>query len=184
MKTSQIIVLGVLVIALICAGSLFSTYVSTHDSAVKYEANIQRLNNASKSQLSNFTLQLRDKAQIPAMYTKDLQSTLQTYFEGKGKVNETLVKSFMQQHVPNLSTKLYEDLMVTITSGRDAFNNIQQKKIDVCADYMNFQNGFWNSKFMPEGYPSTIITKQCQVLSDAQTNAAFDSGVQESIQLR
>lgn len=184
MKTGPLILIAVVIIALICAGSLFSTYVGTHDSAVRYESNIQRLNDASKSQLSTFTLTLRDKAQIPAMYTKDLQSTIQTYFEGRGKTNETYIKSFMQQHMPKFDTKLYEDLMVTITAGREAFNNIQQQKIDVCADYMNFQKGFWNSKFMPNGYPSTIIAKQCQVLSDAQTNTAFETGVQESIQLR
>lgn len=184
MKLGAILTIGALIIAVICAGSLFSTYTGTHDKAVKFESNIKRLNDASKSQLSNFTLTLRDKAQIPEMYTKDLQSVIGTYFEGRGKQDITMVKSFMQQHMPKFDTKLYEDLMITINAGRAEFNNIQQQKIDQCADYQAFRQGFWSSKFMPAQYPSRNIEKLCQVISDGQTNEAFETGVQESIKLR
>lgn len=184
MKTGVMIALGAIVAFILCAGALFSTYTSTYDSAVRFESNIERLNDASKSQLSNFTLTLRDKAQIPTMYTEDLKSVLKTYFESRGKQDVTMIKSFMQQHLPKFDTKLYEDLMITINAGRSEFNNIQQQKIDQCADYKTFRQSFWNSKFLPAQYPSAKIDKLCQVISDSQTNTAFETGVQESISLR
>lgn len=184
MKLGSILAIGAVIIFVICAGSLFSSYTGTHDTAVRFESNIERLNDASKSQLSTFTLTLRDKAQIPTMYTEDLKGVISTYFESRGKQDVTMIKSFMQQHMPKFDTKLYEDLMITINAGRESFNNIQKQKIDQCADYKNFRLGFWSSKFMPAQYPSENIAKLCQVISDSQTNQAFDTGVQESIKLR
>lgn len=184
MKAVTAVVLGIVVVVALAAMGYAGMYKSNYDTANSYENNINRLNKASESQLSTYTLKVQEQAQIPAMYAEDLQKTIKAYFEGRGKQDENFIRSFVTQNVPNLSPKMYENLMVTIDSGRDAFNNIQKQKIDTCSDYDEFRGKFFTSMVLPNKFPGKNIEKLCQVVSDARTQKAFDTGVQETIKLR
>ncbi|AQW88867.1 putative structural protein [Erwinia phage pEa_SNUABM_50] len=185
MKNGIIAVLIAFFVVIVVGGiGLFSAYTGTYDTANKFEHNIERLNKASESELSTFTLKVQEQAQIPAMYKDDLKDVLKTYFEGRGKQDDTYVRSFVKQALPEFSTKMYENLMVTIDAGRDAFNNIQKQKIDACSDYGEYRGKFWNKKILSGEYPSKNIEDMCKVISDARTKTAFATGEQEVIKLR
>lgn len=184
MKAGTAVFVSFIVVIALGALGFAGMYKSSYDTANNYEANINRLNKASESQLSTYTLKVQEQAQIPAMYSEDLQKTIKAYFEGRGKQDENFIRSFVTQNVPNLSPKMYENLMVTIDAGRDAFNNVQKQKIDTCSDYDEFRGKFWSSFTLPGKFPSKNIEKLCQVVSDARTQKAFDTGVQETIKFR
>lgn len=184
MKPVMAVLLAVVVVLGVGALGYAGMYKSSYDTANNYEANINRFNKASESQLSTYTMKVQDQAQIPAMYAEDLQKTIKAYFEGRGKQDENFVRSFVTQNVPNMSPKMYENLMVTIDAGRDAFNNIQRQKIDTCSDYDEYRGKFFTSMVLPSKFPAKNIEKLCQVVSDARTVKAFETGVQESIKLR
>lgn len=184
MKTGIVVLCAFLLVLILGGLGIFMSYTGTYDKANAFENRIERLDKASKSELSTFTLKVQDQAQIPAMYSDDLQKVLKTYFEGRGKQDEQYIRSFVNQAIPNVSPKMYENLMITIDAGREAFNNIQKQKIDACSEYKEYRNKFWNKKILSGDFPTQGIDKSCQVVSDARTNTAFETGVQESIKLR
>lgn len=163
---------------------VFGTYTSAHDTNVQYMADIKRLNKGSESELSNYTLKIKEMAQVPSMYTRDLQKVVKTYFDGKNdKQAQNAVFAFMQERVPNFNPKMYEMLMVTMNAGRDAFNNAQKRKVDVCQNHEAFRNKFTNSLFLGEFKPDAEYEKMCRVVSDATTRNAFETGIQEEVKL-
>lgn len=184
MKTWVLVLIAAVIVIAVGVLGLIGMYTSTYDSANKFEHNIERLNKASESQLSKFTLSVQEQAQIPAMYKDDLKDVIKTYFESRGKQNDTYVRSFVKQAMPDFSPKMYENLMVAIEAGREAFNNIQKQKIDACADYGEFRGKFWNKKILSGDFPSKNIEDMCKVISDARTQNAFATGQQEVIKFR
>lgn len=172
-------------VAVIVVGALGSIakYTSVNNAANNFEANIKRQDQNSQNVLSTYTLKVQEQVQIPAMYAEDLQKTLKAYFEGRGKQDETFVRSFVQQNIPNLSPKMYETLMVTIDAGRNAFNDAQKKKIDVCSDYDEFRGRVWSSMFLSAKYPGNGIEKLCTIVTDNRTANAFETHRQEALKL-
>lgn len=185
MNKSLLVVIGAVVVVLLGVLGVMNMYSSTHDTAVDFESNIERYYNASENDLSTYTLTIKEKTQIADMYVGDLRSVIGEYFNGKQGVTEKQVMSFIQQHIPNLDSKIYQELMVTIESGRKTFSNTQKKKIDMCASYKKFRNGFWTARILDSNvFPDKNVEHWCTVVSDQQTRTAMETGIQEPIKLK
>lgn len=182
MKLGTAIIISTVVVLVLGFFAVVGMYTNVNNKANAFEANIKRNDMASQTQLSNYTLKVQEQAQIPAMYAEDLQKTLKAYFEGRNK-DETYIRSFVQQNMPNLSPKMYETLMVTIDAGREAFKNAQNKKTDVCSDYEEFRGRIWSSMFLSAKYPGNNIEKLCTIVTDDRTAKAFETHRQEVIKL-
>lgn len=184
MKNALIAMFAFLVVVLGIAG-VVGMYSSKYDQAVDFESNIKRYYDASENDLSKYTLSIKDKTQISELYVSDLRSVIGEYYNGKQGVTEKQVMSFIQQHIPNLDSKIYQELLATIEAGRTQFSNTQKMKIDQCASYNKFLKGFWNSKIIDgTQFPSKDISKYCVVISDSQTRTAMETGIQEPINLK
>lgn len=179
------IVLALVLVGVVLSGLMgMFIYTDTHDKDVQYTADISRLNEGSRSELSNYTLKIGDMVQVPAKYASDLKSVIETYFNGKNSKNDQkAVFAFMQEKIPSFDSKMYEMIMVTMNSGRDAFNNIQKRKIDICENHKSFRNKFWTKQILGEFTPDDEYKVMCRVVSDAKTNKAFETGIQESVKL-
>jgi hypothetical protein len=176
--------IGIVIVAGLMMIGAISMYVDTHDRAVEFEGNIKKYYDASESQLSNYTLAIQDKVQVADKYKDALKETIESYFKGREGVDQKFVMSQIQQQVPNLDPKIYQELMVTIESGRTKFNNLQKMKIDQCSDYAKFRKGFWNSRVLDKDvFPGKEIEHLCTVVSDVRTKKAMETGIQESIKL-
>ncbi|HHJ1045201.1 hypothetical protein vBEcoMphAPEC6_gp143c [Escherichia phage vB_EcoM_phAPEC6] len=184
MNGKLLALIGILVVIVLMVFGSISMYVGAHDRAVEFEGNIKKYYDASESQLSNYTLTIQDKVQVADKYKNALKETIESYFKGREGVDQKFVMSQIQQQVPNLDPKIYQELMVTIETGRTKFNNLQKMKIDQCTDYAKFRKGFWNSKILDSNtFPSENIEHLCTVVSDTRTKKAMDTGIQESIKL-
>lgn len=162
-----------------------SMYTGAHDKAVDFESNIETLYKASENDLSTYTMKIQEKTQIADMYVSDLRSVIGEYFNGKEGVTEKQIMSFIQQHIPNLDSKIYQELMITIEAGRQSFSNTQKLKIDQCGAYTKYRKGFWNSRILDSGtFPGKDVEHWCTVVSDQKTRNAMQTGIQEPIKLR
>lgn len=186
MNKLLVAVVGFLLVVGLGILGISSMYTGAHDTAVDFEANIERLYNASENDLSTYTLTIKEKTQISDIYVSDLKSVIGEYFNGKQGVNEKQVMSFIQQHIPNLDSKIYQELLATIEAGRKTFSNTQKLKIDQCASYTKFRKGFWNSKILDAltDDQAKQIKHWCTVVSDQQTRTAMETGIQEPIKLK
>lgn len=184
MKKGLIVILALIVVVVLGVLGWVSMYSSAHDNAVSFEENIKKYYDASESQLSTYTLTIQEKVQIADKYKDGLKDVIESYFKGREGVDQKFVMSYVQQHVPNLDSKMYQELMVTIDSGREKFNNLQKMKIEQCTEYGKFRKGFWNSKILDKDvFPGKDIEHYCTVVSDTRTKNAMKTGVQEVIKL-
>lgn len=184
MNGKLLALIGLVVVAGLMMLGAMSMYVSTHDRAVEFEGNIKKYYDASESQLSKYTLTIQEKVQVADKYKDALNDTIEAYFKGREGVDQKYVLSQIQQQVPNIDPKIYQELMVTIESGRTKFNNLQKMKIDQCTDYAKFRKGFLNSKMLDDvAFPGKDIEHLCTVVSDVRTKKAMDTGIQEVIKL-
>jgi hypothetical protein len=108
MNKALIAVLGFVVVIGLGVLGFSSMYTGAHDTAVNFESNIETLYKSSENDLSTYTLKIQEKTQIADMYVSDLRSVIGEYFNGKQGVSEKNVMSFLQQHIPNLDSKIYQ----------------------------------------------------------------------------
>lgn len=185
MNKALVVVVGFVIVILLGVLGISSMYTGAHDQAVEFESNIERLYKGSENDLSNYTLTIKDKTQIADIYVSDLRSVIGEYFNGKQGVTEKQVMSFIQQHIPNLDSKIYQELLATIEGGRKQFANTQKMKIDQCSAYTKFRKGFWNSRILDSGtFPGKDVEHWCTVVSDKQTRTAMETGIQEPLKLK
>lgn len=184
MNKALILVGGLVLVVVLGIVGAISMYTGAHDRAVSFESNIKKFYDASESQLSTYTLTIQEKVQVADKYKDALKETIEAYFKGREGVDQKFVMSQIQQQVPNLDPKIYQELMITIDAGREKFNNYQKMKIEQCSEYTKFRKGFWNSKILDSGtFPGENIAKLCEVVSDVKTKKAMETGVQEVIKL-
>lgn len=83
---SKGLVLAGAVFAICAAGGFFgSQYISYHDKAVSYEANINKLSKSSESVLSNGTMMIIDKAKVNKNYAADFKDALRLSIGSRNK---------------------------------------------------------------------------------------------------
>ncbi len=179
-------ILGVFfALVLVVAGTMLTSYISAVNDGAVMEGNIVMLNKDSENKLSNYTMKIQEKVQIPAMYVKDLKEVIRATFEGRyGADGSKAVMQWIQEQNIQFDSSLYKDLQVTIESGRDEFRISQTLKLQACRDYKVQLNTFWKGMWLKfAGYPKENLTDVCKVVSDSRTSEIFKTGTQEALKL-
>lgn len=168
-------VLAVLAIVVVLIVTIVGSISSVYNTAVRYETNIKKLDEASKNTLSAYTLKVREMAQVPAMYKKDLESIIKQTFEGRyGKDGSKAVMQFITENNLQFDSSMYKNLQVVMQSGRDEFKLSQDRKLDICADYENKRGQLISGFFLQAlGFPKQDIDNKCKIVLDAETNETF-----------
>lgn len=177
-------ILGVLLVGIVLIGAVVvGTYTSAHDSAVQAETTINKLNKDSENVLSTVTLTIQETAGVTQMYAGDLKDTLKATFEGRyGPNGSQAAMQWIKEQNPTLDSKLYLKIQDVIEGGRKEFQIAQSRKLEACGTYENMRGYLWRGMLLSfAGFPKADIVKSCQVVSDAKTQLAFDTGKQEVI---
>lgn len=177
-----IALVGVIAVIVVFGGSLISYY----NDFAQLEVQVKKFNKDSENHLSNYTLKVQETAQIPDMYKDGLKEVIRETFQGRyGKDGSKAVMQWIQEQNIQFDSSLYKEIQVVISSGRDEFRISQTKKLDACSIYetklLKFPGSMVAGMF---GYPRLDLEKTCQVVSDNQTQAAFDSGKQKPINFK
>ena len=183
MKTGAIIgvcsVAVVGVIGLAIAGS----YISAHNDAVKYEANISKFDESSKNTLSSYTLKLKEAARVPDKYVADLKGVVEATFQGRYGENGSgaAMQWIKEQNLPMDST-LYSKLQTIIDGGRNEFKMSQDRKLEYCAQYETVRGLFWKGTMMSiAGFPKKDVDRLCKIVVDSSTSDKFNSGIDSEV---
>lgn len=179
-----LVVLGIVfALVLAVAGTLFTSYISAVNDGARMENNVVMLNEDSENKLSNYTLKIQEKVQIPQMYVKDLKEVVRATFEGRyGADGSKALMQWIQEQNIQFDSTLYKDLQVTIDAGRDEFRISQTLKLQACRDYRTQLDTFWKGLWLGiAGYPKKDLTDVCKVVSDTHTADVFKTGKQEAL---
>lgn len=177
------VLLVVLVVILGAVGGVVGKYISAKNMGVEFTSDIKAADKDSQQVLSSYTLKIRDMAQVPKMYTKDLKSIIQATFQGRyGETGSKANMQWIQEHSQSFDSSLYRNLMATMESGRNEFKLSQTRKIDLCRLFERNMNYAVQGIFMNLAGYSQLPT-ECRVITDAETDQTFKSGKATSITL-
>lgn len=186
MKTGVVITLGVLgvlfSIVAICVGSYISAYNLGNRSEQQLKAEYSDMENV----LAQYSLKVKEVAQVPDMKTDDLSRVMKEAFTGRyGDGGSKAAFQWIQENYPGQVTdQLYVQIQQVMEAGRSKFENRQTKFIDVKRAYETNLGSFWTGTWLSiAGYPK-IDLDEMKIISSGHAKKAFETGVDEAIQLR
>lgn len=181
MKT--LITTGIL-IGGIAAASIVS-YVSAYNTGNRLERTIEASYEDNKNVLAQYSNRIGEAAQIPAMQRDDLTQVVTAALDARyGEEGSQAMFQFIQEQNPNIDSTVYVELQRIINAGREDFRVAQTRLIDQKRVYETALGTFWGGTWMSiAGYPS-IDLDEFQIVTNARTEDAFETGLEESIKLR
>lgn len=181
MKTGLIaaIVLGAFV------GTGVVSYVSAYNTANRMERSIVATDENNRNILAQYGNRIAEAAQVPAMQRDDLTAVVTAALEGRyGEDGSRAVFQFIQEQNPQIDSTVYVQLQRMIEAGRIEFAAAQTKLVDQKRIYETSLGSFWQGTWMSvAGYPR-IDLDEYQIVSTARADAAFETGIEEPMQLR
>lgn len=161
------------------------TLLSYANNAVTFEENINKFDRASAVTLSNYTLKIKEAAQIPDKYVDALRSMIKDTFSGRyGADGSQATMQWIQERNLPVDSSMFANLQTIIVSGRDEFKLSQDRKLEICTTYGIYTKKPINKfilSFM--GYPNTDVADKCEVILDQTTIDTFKTKVAAPITL-
>jgi hypothetical protein len=181
MKTGLIaaIVLGAFV------GTGAVSYISAYNTANRMERSIVATDENNRNILAQYGNRVAEAAQVPAMQRDDLTAVVTAALEGRyGKDGSRAVFQFIQEQNPQIDSTVYVQLQRMIEAGRIEFAAAQTKLVDQKRIYETSLGSFWQGTWMSvAGYPR-IDLDEYQIVSTARADEAFETGIEQPMQLR
>lgn len=186
MKAALIAMAIVLALVLVSAGIGFTTYITYKNEAIQQEQTINKYNENSRNTLSALTMTVKDMAQIPDMLINDLTKYVEAEMGSRyGEGGSKAMMQWIQEKGQVVDQKVYLNIQAAMQGGRKEFQLSQDRKLEACATYKSNLEYVWSGFWMNlAGYPKIDLDKMCQVVSDAQTNRAFETGLAETISIK
>lgn len=182
MKT-WIAVVGVLaVLVLVGVGSYISNYNYGNEAENQIKAEYKNMENI----LAQYSLKVKEVAQVPGMMADDLTRVTREALTGRyGADGSKAVFQWIQENYPGqVDASLYKQIQQVIEAGRDKFENAQTKFIDTKRVYETNLGYFWKGLWLRiAGYPK-INLDDYKIISSGHAQKAFETGVDEEIKLR
>ena len=170
-------ILGVIAISVV-------SYITYSNLGVSYETRLNAKLNDNKQILGQYTIKIKEMAQVPDMYTKDLTKVLETIFTGRyGDTGSTASMQWIKEYNPKFDPSLYIELQKAISYGRTEFTNNQTQLLDIKRSYEASLSYVWSGFWLKTaGFPKLDLDK-INVIVASNTEQVFDSGVDTPIQL-
>lgn len=181
--STTVVLISFLALALVMCIGLVSFYVSSHNIAVRYEANIEKFHKESQNSLSSYTLKLKEAAKVPDKYVSDLRSVIEATFNGRyGENGSQATFQWLQERNIPLDSSVYVKLQTIIDAGRSEFKQSQDRKLEACADYEIVRNNFFKGMFISfAGFPKKDLDTLCRIIIDQTTSDKFQTGVDSEV---
>ena len=182
MKTGMLIA-GVITVAVV--GTVMVSYVSAYNTGNRLEQSIIATDENNRNILAQYGNRIAEAAQIPAMQRDDLTAVVTAALEGRyGEDGSRAVFQFIQEQNPTIDSTVYIQLQRMIEAGRIEFASAQTKLVDQKRVYETALGSFWQGTWMTiAGYPK-IDLAEYQIVSTARADKAFETGIEEPMQLR
>lgn len=179
-------ILGILGAVVLLAGFVFMNYANAVRIGTDSESQLEATYDNNRQILGQYTLKVKEAASVPTMATEDLQKVMQSALEGRyGENGSGAVMQWIKESYPGqVDPELYRKLQSIIEAGRTEFKDNQTKLLDQKRVYTNNLGYVWSGFWLKlAGYPKVNLDKY-RVVTSAQAEKAFETGVDTPVSLR
>lgn len=145
--------------------------------SVSYKGQEARLRNAvkakqedNKNEFDNVWKKISQVAQVTEEQREALKDIIVGYAQGRGTGGGSLAKS-VTEAVPNLDTKVYQNLQNIITSARDGFTARQKELLDLKREHDNLIDSPISGFFL-----SGVQKIDVKLVTSTRTEKSFETG--------
>jgi len=166
-------------------GIVAMSYISAYNTGNRLENTIKATYEDNQNVLAQYGNRIAEAAQIPAMQRDDLAAVVTAALDARyGEEGSKAMFQFIQEQNPTIDSTVYTQLQRMIEAGRIDFANAQTRLIDQKRVYETALGSFWGGTWMRiAGYPK-INLDEYDIVINARTEEAFQTGKEEAIQLR
>ena len=182
MKITIGIAVFLLTVIVISCGAV----VGVNNSCVRQEAEIKAQYKQNQNNYDNYFKKLKEIAQVPAMYVKDLKKVWDGVMRGRyGKDGSRATWQWLKEHNPTLDTSMYKKIQTVIEAGRVDFEQNQKMLLDKKRLYEDtylkqFPSGFIASIL---GFPKMDLSTM-DIVTSEETEKVFKTKKSDPIKLR
>lgn len=172
---------GVSLLALVLVFSVLGIF----NDCVRQEADIRAQYSQNKNNYDNGFKKVKEVAQVPEMYTQDLQKVYNSAIKTRyGKEGSKALFQFLKEQNPNFDASLYKQVQQVIESMRLSFEANQTTLLDKKRIYeqtLNTMPGGAVAKLL--GFPRLNLA-DFDIVTSEETESTFQSKKSEPIKLR
>jgi hypothetical protein len=161
------------------------SYVGAYNTGNRLEQQIKATYEDNQNVLAQYSNRVAEAAQIPAMQRDDLTAVVTAALDARyGEEGSRAMFQWIQEQNPTIDSTVYVQLQRIIESGRLDFQAAQTRLIDQKRVYETALGSFWQGTWMSvAGYPR-IDLAEYNIVTNARTEEAFETGQEEPLQLR
>jgi hypothetical protein len=180
--TKALIVVGVMFTMGIAVGGCM---IGTRNEMVRQENGLTAQYKQNQNSFAEMTNKVREVAQVPEMYTADLEKVTKAAIAGRyGAGGSKAVFQFIQEQNPQVDPALYTRLEQVIEASRVKFSDEQKLLLDKKRVYLNQLETFpENTVASLFGFPRVDLAQYDIVTSD-ETERAFETKKAGPLKLR
>lgn len=186
---------GITLGALVVGGIIFlvASYFSYANSSVDYETRIETAVKTNKGALGQYRLGVTEMIGTLGLGA-DLQAEgvinqIEARYGSGG--SQAAFQWIKENNIAGVDATVLEGINRKISAGRNDFQAAQERLLDVCRGYSKLQrqpySGFW---LRIAGYPSSEYNEEggngklCRAITSKGAEKAFESGVEEALDIR
>lgn len=183
------ITIGALFIAFIVF--LVGSYFSYANTAVDYETRIEKGAEDNRQVLGQYRLKVTEQIGVAGLQADQFEQVYVKAIDARYKNGMGQMMAWIKEQNPQLGTDVYTTIQRTMDAGRTDFAAAQTRLLDVCRGFSKLQrqpySGFW---VRLAGFPSAEFSekgdmgKLCRAVTSAGAKEAFETGVEEALDVR